>query len=161
MRKDVFSRALMRENLITTSDLIYPVFVLDGQQRQEAVPSMPGVERLSIDLLLPVAEECVSLGIPAIALFPVIDPGLKTPDGSEALNPQGLLPRAVKALKRAFPELGIIGDVALDPYTSHGQDGLIDTNGPVLNDENCAVLVKQALLQAQAGGDIFAPSGKM
>lgn len=161
MRKDVFSRALMRENLITTSDLIYPVFVLDGQQRQEAVPSMPGVERLSIDLLLPVAEECVSLGIPAIALFPVIDPGLKTPDGSEALNPQGLLPRAVKALKRAFPELGIIGDVALDPYTSHGQDGLIDTNGLVLNDETCAVLVKQALLQAQAGVDIVAPSDMM
>ena len=161
MRKDAFSRALMRENSISSSDLIYPVFILDGQQRREAVPSMPGVDRLSIDLLLPVAEECVTLGIPAIALFPVIDPALKTPDGSEALNPNGLLPRAVKALKQAFPELGILSDVALDPYTSHGQDGLIDKNGFVLNDETCATLVRQALVQAQAGVDIVAPSDMM
>ena len=161
MRKDAFSRALMREHSISSSDLIYPVFILDGQQRREAVPSMPGVDRLSIDLLLPVAEECVTLGIPAIALFPVIDPALKTPDGSEALNQNGLLPRAVKALKQAFPDLGILSDVALDPYTSHGQDGLIDINGFVLNDETCAILVRQALVQAQAGVDIVAPSDMM
>ncbi len=161
MRNDAFSRALMRENSISCSDLIYPVFILDGQQRREAVPSMPGVDRLSIDLLLPVAEECVTLGIPAIALFPVIDPAQKTPDGSEALNPDGLLPRAVKALKQAFPELGILSDVALDPYTSHGQDGVIDEHGFVLNDETCAVLVRQALVQAQAGVDIVAPSDMM
>jgi porphobilinogen synthase len=122
---------------------------------------MPGVDRLSIDLLLPVAEECVALGIPAIALFPVIDPALKTPDGNEALNPDGLLPRAVKALKQAFPQLGILSDVALDPYTSHGQDGVIDEHGFVLNDETCAVLVRQALVQAQAGVDIVAPSDMM
>ena len=161
MRNDAFSRALMRENSISSSDLIYPVFILDGQQRREAVPSMPGVDRLSADLLLPVAEECVALGIPAIALFPVIDPALKTPDGSEALNPDGLLPRAVKALKQAFPELGILSDVALDPYTRHGQDGVIDEHGFVLNDETCAVLVRQALVQAQAGVDIVAPSDMM
>jgi porphobilinogen synthase len=161
MRNDAFSRALMRENSISSSDLIYPVFILDGQRRREPVPSMPGVDRLSIDLLLPVAEECVALGIPAIALFPVIDPALKTPDGNEALNPDGLLPRAVKALKQAFPQLGILSDVALDPYTSHGQDGVIDEHGFVLNDETCAVLVRQALVQAQAGVDIVAPSDMM
>jgi len=161
MRRDPFSRALMRENTLTPSDLIYPVFVLDGQQRHEPVPSMPGVERLSVDLLLAVAEECVALGIPALALFPVIEPALKTPDGSEAFNPDGLLPRAVKELKQRFPDLGLMSDVALDPYTSHGQDGLIDENGFVLNDETCAVLVKQALMQAQAGVDIVAPSDMM
>jgi len=161
MRRDAFSRALMRENKLTPSDLIYPVFVLDGQNRRELVPSMPGVERMSVDLLLAVAEDCVALGIPALALFPVIDPELKTPDGSEAFNPNGLLPRAVKELKQRFPDLGLMSDVALDPYTSHGQDGLIDENGFVLNDETCTALVKQALMQAQAGVDIVAPSDMM
>ena len=161
MRHDAFSRALMRESVLTASDLIYPIFVLDGQQRREPVTSMPGVERLSVDLLLAVAEDCVGLGIPAMALFPVIDPALKTPDGSEALNPHGLLPRAVKELKKHFPELGLVSDIALDPYTSHGQDGLINEQGFVLNDETCAVLVKQALMQAQAGVDIVAPSDMM
>jgi len=161
MRRDAFSRKLMREHVLTPADLIYPVFVLDGQQRREPVTTMPGVERLSIDLLLPVAEECVALGIPVIALFPVIDPVLKTPDGSEALNPAGLLPRAVKELKQRFPTLGILSDVALDPYTSHGQDGLIDARGFVLNDETCALLVQQALVHAEAGVDIVAPSDMM
>lgn len=161
MRNAAFSRALMRENLLTAADLIYPVFALDGRSRRETVPSMPGIERLSIDLLLPVAEECVALGIPALALFPVIDPKLKTPDGREALNPNGLVPRAVQALKTHFPELGIICDVALDPYTSHGQDGLLDDQGYVQNDETCEVLAQQALVQAQAGVDIVAPSDMM
>ena len=161
MRRNAFSRALMQENTLTPSDLIYPVFVLDGKQRCETVPSMPGVERLSVDLLLAVAEDCVALGIPAIALFPAIDSSLKTPDGKEALNPKGLLPRAVKELKQRFPELGLMSDVALDPYTSHGQDGLIDASGFVLNDETCAALVQQALVQAQAGVDIVAPSDMM
>lgn len=161
MRKDAFSRALMRESVLTASDLIYPAFVLDGQGRRETVASMPGVARLSVDLLFAVAEECVTLGIPAIALFPVIDPALKTPDGDEALNPDGLLPRTVQALKQRFPELGIISDVALDPYTSHGQDGLIDGDGRVRNDATNAVLVQQALVQAQAGVDVVAPSDMM
>ncbi len=126
MRRDAFSRAMMRENVITPADLIYPVFILDGQNQRQAVASMPGVERLSVDLLLPVAEECVKLGIPVLALFPVIDPALKTPDGIEAVNPDGLVPRAVRELKARFPELGILTDVALDPYTSHGQDGVLD-----------------------------------
>jgi len=161
MRKDAFSRAMMRENILAPSDLIYPVFVLDGKNQREKVSSMPGVERLSIDLLLMVAEECEALGIPAMALFPVINPALKTPDGIEATNPKGLVPRAVRALKQRFPELGILTDVALDPYTSHGQDGLINSDGYVLNDETCDMLVKQALTQAEAGVDIVAPSDMM
>jgi len=161
MRKDAFSRALMRENTVTAADLIYPVFILDGQNRREAVPSMPGVERLSLDLLMPVAEECVALGIPVLALFPVIDPALKTPDGIEATNPKGLVPRAVREIKQRLPELGVLPDVALDPFTSHGQDGVIDRSGYVLNDETVAVLKKQALVCAAAGVDIVAPSDMM
>jgi porphobilinogen synthase len=161
MRRDGFSRDLMRENIITPSDLIYPVFILDGKNRREAVPSMPGVERVSVDLLLPIAEDCVKLGIPVLALFPVIDPSLKTPDGIEATNPEGLVPRAVRELKARFPELGILTDVALDPYTSHGQDGVLDANGYVLNDETTPLLVKQSLVQAAAGVDIVAPSDMM
>ncbi|HEY8023749.1 MAG TPA: porphobilinogen synthase [Burkholderiaceae bacterium] len=161
MRKDAFSRAMMRENVLTTSDLIYPVFILDGKNQREKVSSMPDVERLSIDQLLPVAEDCVALGIPVMALFPVINPALKTPDGIEASNPNGLVPRAVRELKLRFPELGILTDVALDPYTSHGQDGLLDAHGYVLNDETCEMLVKQALVQAEAGVDVVAPSDMM
>lgn len=161
MRRDDFSRRLMREHTLTPSDLIYPVFVLDGRNRRESVASMPGVERLSIDLLLPVAEECVKLGIPALALFPVIDTGLKTLSAEEALNPDGLVPRTVTALKNRFPELGIITDIALDPYTSHGQDGLIDEAGYVLNDETVAVLARQAVVHALAGADVVAPSDMM
>ena len=161
MRRDGFSRDLMRENIITPSDLIYPVFILDGKNRREAVPSMPGVERVSVDLLLPIAEDCVKLGIPVLALFPVIDPSLKTPDGIEATNPEGLVPRAVRELKARFPELGILTDVALDPYTSHGQDGVLDANGYVLNDETTPLLVKQSLVHAAAGVDIVAPSDMM
>ncbi|MGV3653980.1 MAG: porphobilinogen synthase [Noviherbaspirillum sp.] len=161
MRKDAFSRALMRENAVAPSDLIYPVFVLDGHNQCEKVPSMPGVERLSVDLLLGVAEECVALGIPVMALFPVINPALKTPDGSEAANPKGLVPRAARELKKRFPELGILTDVALDPYTTHGQDGVLGPDGYVLNDETCTILVKQALAQAEAGVDIVAPSDMM
>jgi len=161
MRKDAFSRALMQENVITASDLIYPVFIQEGQHQRTAVGSLPGVERLSVDLLLPVAEECVALGIPVLALFPVIDPALKTPDGIEAINPDGLIPRAVSELKKHFPELGILTDVALDPYTSHGQDGVMNADGYVLNDETTALLVQQALTQAQAGVDIVAPSDMM
>ena len=165
LRRDAFSRNLVRENALTVNDLIYPVFVTDGERRREAVVSMPGVERLSLDLLLPVAEECVKLGIPVMALFPVIDPALKTHDGREALNPQGLVPRVVQALKQEFPELGVMTDVALDPFTSHGQDGLPDpnpaANGYIMNDETTAILVKQALTQAGAGVDIVAPSDMM
>ena len=161
MRRDNFSRRLMCEHVLTANDLIYPVFVLDGVGRREAVASMPGVDRLSIDLLLPVAEECLQLGIPALALFPVIDPGLKSLAGKEALNPQGLVPRTVAALKSRFPELGIITDVALDPYTSHGQDGLIDDAGYVTNDATVAVLAQQAVVHAQAGADVVAPSDMM
>jgi porphobilinogen synthase len=161
MRKDAFSRAMMREHVVTPADLIYPVFILDGEKKREAVPSMPGVERLSVDLLMPVAEECVALGIPVLALFPVIDPQLKTPDGIEATNPKGLVPRAVRELKQRFPELGILTDVALDPYTSHGQDGVLNEDGYVLNDETTAILVQQALTQAEAGVDIVAPSDMM
>ncbi len=161
MRKDAFSRAMMREHVLTSSDLIYPVFIVDGKKQQEKVVSMPGVERLSIDLLLAVAEDCVALGIPVIALFPVINPALKTPDGIEAVNPDGLVPRAVRELKQRFPELGILTDVALDPYTSHGQDGVMNADGYVLNDETSAILVRQALTQADAGVDIVAPSDMM
>ena len=165
LRRDSFTRNLVRENQLSADDLIYPVFVLDGVQRREAVASMPGVERVSLDLLLPVAQQCVDLGIPVMALFPVIDPALKTPDGREALNPDGLVPRVARALKKQFPELGVMTDVALDPFTSHGQDGLLDpdpaANGYILNDETVEVLVKQALTQAGAGVDIVAPSDMM
>jgi porphobilinogen synthase len=161
MRKDAFSRAMMRENVITPADLIYPVFLLDGKNQCEKVSSMPGVERMSIDHLLGVAEECVALGIPVMALFPVINPALKTPDGIEATNPKGLIPRAVRELKQRFPELGLLTDVALDPYTSHGQDGVLNNDGYVLNDETTSILVRQALTQAEAGVDIVAPSDMM
>ncbi len=161
LRRDAFTRNLVRENAVTAHDLIYPVFVVDGKQQRVPIASMPGVERLSLDLVLPVAEECVKLGIPAMALFPVIDPALKTPDGREALNPDGLVPRVVQALKQHFPELGIMTDVALDPFTSHGQDGLLDEHNYIMNDETVEVLVKQALTQAQAGVDIVAPSDMM
>ena len=142
LRRDDFTRNLVRENVVTPHDLIYPVFLLDGESRREAVASMPGVERLSLDLLLPVAQECVELGIPVMALFPVIDPALKTADGQEAWNPKGLVPRAVRQLKQRFPGLGIMTDVALDPFTSHGQDGLLDETGYILNDETVKVLVR-------------------
>jgi porphobilinogen synthase len=161
MRRDDFSRRLMREHRVTTDDLIYPVFILDGAKRVEPVASMPGVERVSLDRLLPVAEECVRLGIPVIALFPVVDQSLKSDDGREAINPEGIVPRIVRQLKQRFPELGILTDVALDPYTTHGQDGVIDSTGYVLNDETIAILTQQALLQAQAGVDIVAPSDMM
>jgi porphobilinogen synthase len=161
MRKDDFSRRLMRENDVTVNDLIYPVFVLEGEQKIEAVSSMPGVHRQSIDGLLKTAEECVKLGIPALALFPVVPQPFKSLDANEAYNPKGLVPRAIRALKNAFPDLGVITDVALDPYTTHGQDGLIDDSGYVLNDETVEVLVKQALCHAEAGADIVAPSDMM
>ncbi len=165
LRRDSFTRNLVRENILTAHDLIYPVFVLAGQQQRQAVASMPGVERLSLDLLLPVAEECVKLGIPVMALFPVIDQSLKTPDGREALNPEGLVPTVVQTLKKEFPQLGIMCDVALDPFTSHGQDGLPDPrpaeDGYIMNDATVEVLVKQALTQAGAGADIVAPSDMM
>jgi porphobilinogen synthase len=161
LRRDAFSRNLVREHSLSSHDLIYPVFVLDGQNRREAVGSMPGVERLSLDLLMPVAEDCVKLGIPALALFPVIDQSLKTPDGREATNPDGLVPRVVRALKQAFPELGVMTDVALDPYTSHGQDGLLDEHHYILNDPTVEILVQQALTQAAAGVDMVAPSDMM
>ncbi|MDC3032519.1 porphobilinogen synthase [Litorivicinus sp.] len=159
-RRDAFSRALVRENTLTTSHLIYPMFVLEGHSEREAVSSMPGVERLSIDLMLKQAERAHTLGIPAIALFPVVR-DTKSEDGREAYNPDGLVQRAVRALKAELPELGIITDVALDPYTTHGQDGLIDASGYVLNDETCDVLVQQALSHAEAGADIVAPSDMM
>jgi porphobilinogen synthase len=161
MRRDEFSRRLMREHVLTPDDLIYPVFVIEGRGRTQAVASMPGVSRYTPDKLLPVAERCVKLGVPAMALFPAIESSLKTPEGSEATNPDGLIPRAVRALKKRFPELGIMTDVALDPYTSHGQDGLLDSEGTILNDETLAVLEKQALVQAAAGVDIVAPSDMM
>ena len=161
LRRDSFTRHLVREHNLTAHDLIYPVFVTDGSQHRESIASMPGVERLSLDLLLPVAEECVALGIPVMALFPVIEPSLKTVDGREALNPDGLVPRVVRELKKRFPELGVMTDVALDPFTSHGQDGLPDETGYLMNDETVAVLVQQALTQAEAGVDLVAPSDMM
>ena len=165
LRRDAFTRNLVRENSLTPHDLIYPVFLVDGQGQRVPIASMPGVERLSLDLLLPVAEECVKLGIPVMALFPVVDQSLKTYNGDEALNPDGLIPRFVKVLKKEFPDLGLMTDVALDPFTNHGQDGLPDTrpeeNGYILNDETVAVLVQQALAQAEAGTDIIAPSDMM
>ncbi|MFM7330228.1 MAG: porphobilinogen synthase [Brachymonas sp.] len=161
LRRDAFTRNLVREHALAAHDLIYPVFILDGAGQRQAVASMPGVERLSVDKLLPVAEECLKLGVPALALFPVIEPSLKTPDGREAWNAQGLVPRAVRELKQRFPELGVMTDVALDPFTTHGQDGVIDETGYILNDETVALLQKQALTQAEAGVDIVAPSDMM
>ena len=161
LRRDTFTRNLVREHQLSCSDLIYPVFVLEGQGLVQNVASMPGVQRRSLDQLLPVAEQCVALGIPVMALFPVLGSAGKTPDGREAANPDGLVPTVVAELKKRFPELGIMTDVALDPYTSHGQDGLLDDTGYVLNDETIEVLVQQALVQAQAGVDIVAPSDMM
>ena len=161
LRRDDFTRRLVQENSLTPNDLIYPVFLLDGVNHSQAINSMPGVERLSLDLLFYKAEECVNLGIPVMALFPVIESSLKTPDGLEALNENGLVPRAVRELKRRFPELGIMTDVALDPYTSHGQDGLLDETGYILNDKTVTVLTSQALIQANAGVDFVAPSDMM
>jgi porphobilinogen synthase len=161
MRRDDYTRRLMREHVLTANDLIYPVFVMDGARKTQAVPSMPGVERLTLDKLLPVAERCLKLKVPVLALFPVIDAKLKTPNGKEATNPKGLIPRVVARLKKEFPELGVMCDVALDPYTSHGQDGVIDASGYILNDTTLAILEKQALAQAAAGVDIVAPSDMM
>ena len=161
LRRDDFTRRLVREHALSVNDLIYPVFVLEGHNRLEPVASMPGVNRVSLDLLLKVAEECVTLGIPVMALFPVISTSLKTPDGREATNPQGLIPQVVASLKQHFPSLGIMTDLALDPYTSHGQDGLLDANGYILNDETVEVLQRQALAHAGAGVDIVAPSDMM
>ena len=161
MRKDEFSRRLMREHHLRTDDLIYPMFVMEGHQKEEAIPSMPGIKRQSADLILETAKECFELGIPAIALFPVIDAKLKSEDAKEAYNPEGLIPKVVALLKKHLPDLGVITDIALDPYTSHGQDGLIDESGYVLNDETVEVLIKQALCHAKAGADIVAPSDMM
>ena len=161
LRRDAFTRNLVRETLLTPHDFIYPVFVHEGSSLRVPVPSMPGVERLSLDLLLPEAEECVRLGIPYLALFPSIEAEKKTPDGREALNPEGLIPRVVRALKKEFPDLGVMTDVALDPYTSHGQDGVLDDTGYILNDETVEILVGQALTHAQAGVDMVAPSDMM
>lgn len=161
LRRDAFSRSLVAENRLGAADLIYPVFVLDGKERREPVVSMPGICRQSLDQLFIEAEQGVALGIPALAVFPVIDAKLKTADAKEALNPEGLVPTVVAGLKRRFPELGVITDIALDPYTSHGQDGLIDDRGYVLNDETVAVLARQAVLHAQAGADVVAPSDMM
>ena len=164
-RRAEFSRRLVQENILTANDLIYPVFVLDerdvGAGVTQAVPSMPGVSRYTLDKLLAVAEETMKLGVPCMALFPVIDQNKKTPDGAEAMNPDGLVPRVVAALKKHFPELGVLCDVALDPYTSHGQDGVLDGAGYIRNDETIAILVKQAVVQANAGVDIVAPSDMM
>jgi porphobilinogen synthase len=161
MRRDDWSRRLMQENSLSVNDLIYPVFLLEGKGKSESVASMPGINRVSLDLLFNVAQECVDLGIPVLALFPVIDAALKTPDGREAFNPQGLIPNAVRELKKRFPNLGIMTDVALDPYTSHGQDGILDDQSRILNDETSAILVQQSLTQAEAGVDIVAPSDMM
>src|SRR5918992_5322294 len=157
MRRDAFSRRLMREHTLTPDDLIYPVFIIEGKGRTEAVPSMPGVLRYTVDRLLAHAEACLELQVPAIALFPAIDRKLKTPDGREATNRRGLIPRAAAALKKRFPELGVITDAALDPYTTHGHDGVLDRDGYVLNDETVTILQKQAVVCAEAGVDIVAP----
>ncbi|HEY9052976.1 MAG TPA: porphobilinogen synthase, partial [Gammaproteobacteria bacterium] len=161
MRRDEFSRRLMRENSLSSDDFIYPMFILEGSKQREAVPSMPGVERVSVDLLLQQAEKCLKLGIPAIALFPVVPAEKKSLDVAEAYNPDGLAQRAVRALKKEFPELGVMTDVALDPFTTHGQDGLIDDTGYVLNDETVEVLTRQAVSHAEAGADIVGPSDMM
>ena len=161
MRRDEFSRRLMRENHLHVDDLIYPVFVLNGKNRKEKIPSMPGVIRQSADMLMQQAEKCLQLGIPALAIFPVIEPNKKSLTAAEALNPKGLVPQLITKLKKHFPELGIITDIALDPYTSHGQDGLVDADGYVMNDETVKILAQQALVHAQAGADIVAPSDMM
>ena len=161
MRRDDFTRRLMRETVLTTNDLIYPVFIIDGKGRTQKVDSMPGVERVTVDRLLPVAEQCMKLGIPVLALFPAVEARLKTPDGREAFNAKGLIPRAASALKKRFPALGVMTDVALDPYTTHGQDGVIDASGYILNDATLKVLERQAVVQASAGVDIVAPSDMM
>jgi porphobilinogen synthase len=161
MRRDDFSRRMMRERHLSTDDFIYPVFVIEGKNETQPVASMPGVSRYSLDKLMGVAEQTLKLGVPTVALFPLIEPSLKTADGKEAVNPKGLIPRAVAALKKSFPELGVMTDVALDPYTSHGQDGLIDESGYILNDDTIEVLREQALTQAEAGVDIVAPSDMM
>ena len=161
MRRDDWSRRLIQENRLSPDDLIYPVFLLPGKNQTQTVTSMPGIERMSLDRLFSVADECVALGVPVMALFPVIEASLKTIDGVEAFNPNGLVPNAVTELKKRFPNLGIMTDVALDPYTSHGQDGILDQNNRILNDETVAVLVKQALCHAHAGVDIVAPSDMM
>lgn len=161
MRRDEFSRRLMRENHLNVDDLIYPMFVIEGENHREAVASMPGIERVSIDQLLLEAGQCVQLGIPAIAIFPVVGESEKSDDAAEAYNPDGLAQRAVRALKQNYPDLGVITDVALDPFTSHGQDGLIDDSGYVLNDETVDVLVRQAVSHAEAGADVVAPSDMM
>ena len=161
MRRDGFSRRLMREAHLSCDDLIYPMFILDGQNQREAITSMPGIERISIDILLNEAEQLLNLGVPAVALFPVTPTTKKSENAAEAYNPEGLAQRAVRALKKAYPELGVITDVALDPFTTHGQDGLIDANGYVMNDETVEVLVKQAVSHAEAGADIVAPSDMM
>ena len=161
LRRDAFTRALVREHALLASDLILPVFIHEGEDRLDAVRSMPGVSRQSLDHLLRTAEQCVELGVPVIALFPVIDAALKTPDGAEALNSNGLVPRAVRALKANFPQLGVLTDVALDPFTSHGQDGVIDETGYIINDDTVEILAKQAIVQADAGVDIVAPSDMM
>ena len=161
LRRTDWSRRLVQENTLSANDFIYPVFLLEGSNRQEEVKSMPGVSRLSLDLLIPVAEDCVKLGIPVMALFPVISAELKTADGKEAHNPNGLIPQAIKELKSRFPNLGIMTDIALDPYTSHGQDGIIDSDGYVINDVTVDALVKQALTHAKAGADMVAPSDMM
>ncbi|MCW5235855.1 porphobilinogen synthase [Verminephrobacter eiseniae] len=161
LRRDAFTRALVREHALAPQDLIYPVFVHEGQNQRQAVASMPGVDRLSLDLLLPVAEDCLRLGIAVLALFPVIAPALKTPDAKEALNPEGLIARMVRALKKELPELGLMTDVALDPYTSHGQDGVLGPAGDIINDDTVALLTRQALTHAEAGVDIIAPSDMM
>ena len=161
MRRDDWSRRLIQENRLSPDDLIYPVFLLPGKNQTQTVASMPGIERMSLDRLFSVAEECVALGVPVMALFPVIEASLKTIDGVEAFNPNGLVPNAVTELKKRFPNLGIMTDVALDPYTNHGQDGILDQNNRILNDETVAVLVKQALCHAHAGVDIVAPSDMM
>ncbi|MGZ5249256.1 MAG: porphobilinogen synthase [Caldimonas sp.] len=161
LRRDAWSRDLVRETRLAASDFILPVFVLDGHGKSQAVASMPGVERHSLDRLLPVAEECLALGIPVMALFPVLEPSLKSEDGREALNPNGLVPTVARELKKRFPGLGLMTDVALDPFTTHGQDGLLDDTGYIVNDETVAVLAQQALVQAEAGVDIVAPSDMM
>jgi porphobilinogen synthase len=161
MRRDDFSRRLMREHALTTSDLLYPVFIMEGKSRTQPVPSMPGVSRYTVDRVLDVAEQALAAGIPVMALFPAIEPSLKTPDGREAANPEGLIPRAVAEIKKRYPDLGVMTDVALDPYTSHGQDGVLDEHGYILNDETISMLQRQAVVQAGAGVDIVAPSDMM
>ena len=159
LRRTAFLRDMVRESSLSSADFIYPVFILEGKNQRQSIASMPGIERVSVDLLLPVAEEMMEVGIPAIALFPVIENSLKTPSGEEAHNANGLVPRAVRELKKRFPDLGVITDVALDPFTTHGQDGVIDEHGYILNDETIDVLKKQALTQAEAGVDSTGDSG--